>query len=67
MLIDNSIVYSSGALVLKKAIYGEGYGHIYYDDLQCTGTESNITECTHTKGGDNCYHSEDASVICKRK
>ena len=33
------------------------------DDVHCTGTESNLTSCTHTNNH-NCGHSEDAGVRC---
>ena len=35
------------------------------DDVHCTGTESNLTSCTHTTNHD-CVHSEDAGVRCTR-
>ena len=55
-----------GAIALSSAAYGEGYGHVYLDELQCTGSEPNITKCTHQGiGNTNCGHSEDAAVICK--
>ena len=33
------------------------------DDVQCTGTESTLTSCTHTTNH-NCEHYEDAGVRC---
>ena len=57
-----------GALALTKAQYGEGYGPVYLDELNCNGTESSIMQCGHSGVANaNCHHTEDASVICKGK
>ncbi|XP_023564687.1 deleted in malignant brain tumors 1 protein-like isoform X4 [Octodon degus] len=42
-----------------------GTGLIMLDDLQCTGNEAKLWQCTH-KGwfSHNCGHHEDASAIC---
>lgn len=36
---------------------------IQFDEVQCTGTERSLSECTFTTDH-NCDHSEDAGVIC---
>ncbi|XP_071804947.1 uncharacterized protein [Asterias amurensis] len=42
-----------------------GVGEILLDDLECSGDESSLTDCTHAGWGtENCGHSEDAAVIC---
>ncbi|KAG8000470.1 Scavenger receptor class A member 5 [Nibea albiflora] len=42
-----------------------GTGKIWLDDLRCTGTESDIMNCTHAGVGvNNCQHSEDVGVQC---
>ena len=42
-----------------------GDGPIVLDDLECTGDERTLGECTHRGWGDsNCGHSEDAGVVC---
>ena len=47
------------------AFFGEGTGPIWMDNVQCTGTESSLTECRRSAWGKHgCSHSEDASVSC---
>jgi len=46
-------------------LYGAGQGQIWLDNLECTGTESNIANCEHRSWGkNNCNHREDVSVHC---
>uniref|UniRef100_A0A8C5GLM3 Deleted in malignant brain tumors 1 protein-like n=1 Tax=Gouania willdenowi TaxID=441366 RepID=A0A8C5GLM3_GOUWI len=49
----------------KGATFGPGIGPIWLDDVQCSGNELLITDCTHQGFGlHNCFHDEDASVNC---
>uniref|UniRef100_A0A3B3DUC5 Uncharacterized protein n=1 Tax=Oryzias melastigma TaxID=30732 RepID=A0A3B3DUC5_ORYME len=49
----------------KSALFGQGSGTIWLDDVACLGIESSLTECDHRGyGTHNCNHGEDASVIC---
>ena len=50
-----------GATALSGAYFGIGTGPINVDDSQCTGDETNITQCVFTSN-DNCQHSNDAGV-----
>jgi len=45
--------------------FGVKEGQIWIDDIQCNGTESNISECSHSEWGvHNCGHKEDVAVSC---
>ena len=45
--------------------YGAGSGPIWLNNVQCSGSETNITECQRSDWGrHNCTHDNDVSVSC---
>ncbi|XP_030061114.1 deleted in malignant brain tumors 1 protein-like [Microcaecilia unicolor] len=51
--------------VTENAQFGQGSGPIWLDDIKCTGNETHFGQCeTEAWEKHNCYHSEDAGVIC---
>ncbi|KAF1447399.1 Deleted in malignant brain tumors 1 protein, partial [Spheniscus mendiculus] len=51
-----------------SAHFGQGTGHIWLDDMNCTGTEADLSACrtsrTRPWGERNCNHGEDAGDVC---
>ena len=55
-----------GAVAFGNAAFGEGSGTILFDNVFCTGAETNITDCFHSGlGANDCSHFEDAGVRCQ--
>ena len=58
--------FYSGAVAFRNAHFGAGIGSIHLNNVHCTGSESRLTDCSHsttvtcTNG-----HSEDAGVRCQ--
>ncbi|KAM9113345.1 scavenger receptor cysteine-rich domain-containing protein DMBT1-like [Pangshura tecta] len=47
------------------ARFGRGSDRIWLDDVNCAGTEADLTECRARPWGENnCNHGEDAGVVC---
>ena len=45
--------------------YGEGSGPIWMDQLNCSGTEDSLDECSFSNWGiSDCFHNEDVGVDC---
>uniref|UniRef100_A0A671VT53 Soluble scavenger receptor cysteine-rich domain-containing protein SSC5D n=1 Tax=Sparus aurata TaxID=8175 RepID=A0A671VT53_SPAAU len=48
-----------------NAHFGRGSDPVWLDDVECTGQESALSHCNHNRFGEsNCWHGEDAGVIC---
>ncbi|NXV78480.1 DMBT1 protein, partial [Atlantisia rogersi] len=47
------------------ARFGRGHDPIWLDEVNCTGTEDSLFDCQASAWGqNNCFHGEDAGVIC---
>ncbi|XP_022081555.1 deleted in malignant brain tumors 1 protein-like isoform X2 [Acanthaster planci] len=57
--------FPSAIEATSRASFGEGVGSIHLDNVECTGSESNLLSCQHNEIGENdCGHGEDAGVVC---
>lgn len=58
-------IYISLRRVDRETDHRQGNGIIIVDDLECLGTEDDISECKAREWGThNCGHDEDIAVIC---
>ena len=64
-LFHRMLGYDQAIDVGYYARFGPGTGPIWMDGLQCDGMESRPDYCDFPGWGiHNCYHWEDASVVC---
>uniref|UniRef100_A0A8D0LB74 Neurotrypsin n=1 Tax=Sphenodon punctatus TaxID=8508 RepID=A0A8D0LB74_SPHPU len=64
-VVCRQLGFSGAAKARTMAYFGEGHGPIHLDNVECSGTERTLGECVKADGGvHNCWHSEDAGVIC---
>ena len=63
--IDPLMFIRPGAIGRVSAAFGGGANEvpIHMDNVQCSGNESRLVDCTHTTYH-NCFHVEDAGVVC---
>ena len=64
-VVCTELGFGKALTAAHRAVYGEGSGEIWLDDVSCVGTESTIRNCSHGGwGSHDCSHNEDASVNC---
>ncbi|XP_064385063.1 deleted in malignant brain tumors 1 protein-like isoform X2 [Halichondria panicea] len=57
--------YVDAIRAYSRAYFGAVRGPIFLDNVQCVGTEFELSECAHLSFTvNNCGHSEDAGVAC---
>ena len=57
---------TAGNTAIIRALFGEGLGIIWLDNVRCVGTETRLANCpANALGAHNCVHSEDAGVRCE--
>ena len=68
IVVCRQLGYTTAARRTIEAEFGEGTGTIWLDNIHCSGTESKLSECNaNTFGNTNCYHRQDAGVVCASK
>ena len=56
----------SGSEALRQPTISQGAGRIWLTNVQCTGTERQLSNCTASSSGVNsCTHAQDAGVRCQ--
>ncbi len=61
-------IHHTDAVAITEQIYGHTIGPIVWDDVQCDGTESNLTECRRSEVRvHNCELNQGVAVSCPGK
>ncbi|KAJ8047464.1 Deleted in malignant brain tumors 1 protein [Holothuria leucospilota] len=64
-VICRQLGLSDNGSAVFHAAFGRGSGTIWLDNLECSGNENNLQECSYPGlGSHNCDHTEDAGVYC---
>ncbi|XP_036920181.1 galectin-3-binding protein isoform X2 [Sturnira hondurensis] len=72
-LLDASVVcralgFKNATDALGQAAFGPGTGPVMLDEVQCTGTEPSLANCSSLGWLTSmCRHSQDAGVICSNE
>ena len=65
-VVCRSLGFAGALEAVSSAGFGQGTGTIVLDDVNCSGEESSLFECSNPgRGVNNCGHSEDAGVRCQ--
>ncbi|KAJ8032290.1 Neurotrypsin [Holothuria leucospilota] len=64
-VICRQLGFGDSGIAQLYGFFGQGIGVIWLDNVDCAGSESNISECgSRGWGVEDCHHSEDAGVSC---
>ena len=68
-IVCRQLGYARAQSAPAFAFFGQGVGPIWYTNVACIGSESNLTECPSTMFGEHnyCNHNQDAGATCFRK
>ena len=54
-----------GAVPRTQAVYGQGTGPIFIDNVVCNGQELRLLDCaSNALAAHDCTHFQDAGVVC---
>ena len=67
-VVCRQLGYDGALSAPRAAAFEQGTGPIWLDDVGCFGNEKSIFQCGHQGWGvENCWHGEDAGVLCRPK
>ena len=63
-VVCSELGYGYAIAAQHNAFYGQGSGQIWFNRVNCVGTEDTIKSCFYTVWSYRCIHRDDASVKC---
>ena len=68
IVVCRQLGYTTAVRRSINAEFGQGTGRIWRDNVGCSGAESMLSSCSASYwGSHNCYHRDDAGVVCASK
>ena len=65
LVVCRQLGYTTGVKSVDSDRFGGGEDPIWMDDVQCTGSEDSLFNCTHRGFGvHDCKHREDVGITC---
>ena len=64
-IVTRIFLRPSDATAFSNAHFGQGIIPILLDNVGCSGSESQLTDCPYDPGTSDCSHSDDAGVRCQ--
>ena len=67
-VVCRQLGYDGALSAPGAAVFGQGIGHIWLNDVRCIGTETSLSQCSHRGWGiGSCWRREAAGVVCRPK
>ena len=64
-VVCSQLGFGPAIAIRENAYYGQGDGVVWLNNLNCTGHELTLDDCSHDGWGIvNCSHTEDAGIQC---
>eukprot|EP00040_Diaphanoeca_grandis_P034351 m.212758 g.212758 ORF g.212758 m.212758 type:complete len:2119 (-) comp33134_c2_seq2:132-6488(-) len=65
-VVCRQLGFDGGVAPKIPALFGQGNGKIFLDDVSCAGTENTLFDCKMAPLSENiCTHTQDAGVACR--
>ena len=66
-VVCRQLGFNGASSAPADAVFGQGTGPIWLDDVNCEGNETSITQCNHGGWGvHNCGYGKNAGVVCRQ-
>ena len=66
-VVCRQLGYNGASSAPADAVFGQGTGPIWLDDVHCEGNETSITQCSHGGWGVHyCRRGKNANVVCRQ-
>lgn len=68
MVLCKAAGFGNATTIYSTALYGQGQGRIFFDNLECNGDESTPIGCPRNiPPSSNCTHTMDVTIKCNSK